>query len=53
MFAWDLIFCLFKRNERRRDFCIKQVYDFFVLFLKKNKISFGWDLTSTKKRFNY
>ena len=42
MFAWDLIFCLFKcivSNEKRRDFCIKQVYDFLFFFLKKRKLA--------------
>ena len=46
IFAWDLIFCLFKciaSNERRRDFCIKQVYGFLFFFLKRTKFYLSFD----------
>ena len=49
MFAWNLLFYLFKRIARneKRDFCIKQVYGFLFFSLKRTKfyLSFDYDLS--------
>ena len=51
MFAWDLVFVYLNvfqvMKERTRDFCIKYVLWFSILFHKKKKICLSFDLDIT------